>query len=287
MKDGQGLDFLPCYAIKANYNPALLKIIHDMGFGADVVSGGEFYFALRAGFSPEKIIFAGVGKTLAKIENAVRQRIRYLNIESEQELQLAASIAQKLQEPVSTAIRVNPDITAMTHKYISTVQRQNKFGIAPETCLRIYASVQNDKWVRPRGLHVNIGSQIITREPFVRTVNFLLEFKQKLENIGLQLTCLDLGGGIRIPYGADHNHVHTSTHDYINQILPDYVGAFRQLGLNAGEYLALTGAGAYSQALFSNYNLLPRIAEYLVDNTNVTTIAEAQIIEDIAGQYEE
>ena len=114
------------YALKANYNPYLLSIIHDMGFGADVVSGGELLFAVKLGFEPQKIVFAGVGKTAAEIELAIQTGIHSLNIESAEELQLTAKIAAKLKKPTRIALRVNPDIEAETHEYISTGKHINK-----------------------------------------------------------------------------------------------------------------------------------------------------------------
>ncbi len=369
------MDVLPCYALKANFNAALLRIIRDTGFGADVVSGGELYFALKAGFAPEQIVFAGVGKTSEEIKYAIHQNIHSLNLESEEELNLTASIARKLQKKVAIAIRINPDISADTHEYISTGKRQNKFGVSPETALHLFDIAQNDAWLKPAGIHVHIGSQITTGEPYLNSAAFLLEFEKKLKNVGITIDHFDLGGGIGIPYDTDYFHDRTSSQTYIRQILPDYLNAFQKSGLklilelgrsivgstallvtrvlyrktagekqflivdaamnnlirpslyNAnhtiipvqrkqsalhkydvvgpvcesgdflgkdrrlpelqqGDLIAITGAGAYGQALSSNYNLRPRIAEYLVDEDKLTTIAKAQTIESIADQYE-
>ncbi len=129
------LDFLPCYALKANYNPALLNIVKQMGFGADVVSGGELYFAKKIGIPAQKIVFAGVGKSLVEIETSIKDEIHSLNIESEAELKSVAIIAGKLKKKVIISIRVNPDINAGAHPYISTGLLSSKFGVDRKTAL--------------------------------------------------------------------------------------------------------------------------------------------------------
>ncbi len=369
---GQGLDFLPCFALKANFNPALLKIIRNLGFGADVVSGGELQFALKLGFAPQKIVFAGVGKTEEEIEFAIRHNIHSLNVESEQEYLTVARIAKRLQQTVRIAVRVTPDIDAQTHSYISTGKHINKFGVSARKALSLYKMSLDDPWIDPQGVHVHIGSQITTPEPFQEAIAFLRSFVEELKGLGVDLRFLDLGGGIGINYSADFLTDQPST--YINDILPVYLDGLKDLNLKLvaelgrsiigsagiliskalyqkdtgvkqflivdaamnnlirpslyqayheivplirdqrgkkvmdvvgpvcetgdflaqnrelpdiqpGEYLAVTGAGAYGQALSSNYNLRPRVAEYLVDGDRVTTIYKGQTIEEIALEF--
>jgi len=153
----KGQDFLPCYALKANYNPHLLAIIRDHGFGADVVSGGELEFALKVGFPAEKIVFSGVGKTATEIKLAIEIGIHSLNIESADELELTAKIAAKLKRKTRIAFRVNPDIEAETHKYISTGRHINKFGIPVDEAFDLLKAAHSDPWLEPEGIYVHIG----------------------------------------------------------------------------------------------------------------------------------
>ena len=210
----------PCYALKANYNPAILKIIKDSGFGADVVSGGELYFALKAGFEPDKIVFAGVGKTEEEIEYAINSNIHSINIESESELNLINDVTKRLKKKINIAIRINPDIDPQTHPYISTGLHFNKFGVAKNTALKLFEQSKNMPFVTAEGLHVHIGSQITSVTPYIDTVKILKDFVTELRGIGIDLKFLDLGGGIGINYEnqlSDSNNQRS----YIDDILPE------------------------------------------------------------------
>ncbi len=372
---GSGSDFLPCYALKANYNPTLLRLIRDMGFGADVVSGGELEFALKIGFPAEKIVFAGVGKSAAEIEFAIQTGIHSLNIESAEELKQTARIAARLQKKVRIALRVNPDIDAHTHAYISTGKHINKFGITIDEALRLYPAAANDPWLNPAGIHVHIGSQITEKGPFLKTVEFLLDFASLLKDRNVPITYLDLGGGIGVNYKNDFRDPDVPN-SYISEILPAYINGLKDSGLKLvaelgrsviatsgllitqvlyrkqtplkkfivvdaamnnlirpslysayheivplnldsqeketvdvvgpvcesgdffakdramqplkqGDFIAITAAGAYGQALASNYNLRPDIPEYLVDGETVLTIYKGRSISDIYDYYEQ
>lgn len=230
LQTGQGLPFMACYALKANYNPHLLAIIRDCGFGADVVSGGELQFALRLGFAPQKIVFAGVGKTPAEIELAVNSGIHSLNVESAAELQIIAGIAEKLRKPVRIALRVNPDVEAQTHKYISTGRYINKFGIDIAQARPLFKKAAAHKWLEPEGIHVHIGSQITTREPFLETIDVLLKLSEELKQSGVPIKYLDLGGGIGIDYQNNFRTQKPAT-DYFNDILKPYLQGFKETGL--------------------------------------------------------
>lgn len=226
----RGLDSLMCYALKANYNPALLEIIRKFGFGADVVSGGELFFALKAGFDPEKIVFAGVGKTAAEIEYAMQNDIHSLNIESEEELRLTSKIADRLQKSIQIAIRINPDIEAQTHKYISTGMHKNKFGVSADEAINLYKIARDDVYLEPNGIHVHIGSQITKLEPFLNTVKFLKDFRELLRREKIEINYLDLGGGIGINYkNSFKNTGEKST--FIADILPEYLEGFKDLNI--------------------------------------------------------
>ena len=367
------VDLMPCYALKANYNPSLIKIIKDMDFGADVVSGGELYFALQNGIPPEKIVFAGVGKTKDEITQAIQKGIHSLNIESKSELEQVISVADQLKKKIVVAIRVNPDIDAKTHPYISTGLHSSKFGVTRDTALELFALARDANYTEPSGIHVHIGSQIETIEPYLETVKFLEDLMLQLDGMGIAIKYIDLGGGIGINYktqigskddpstylknilpgllkpfnnkkykvlielgrsiigpagilvtqvlyiketpkkkfiivdAAMNNLIRPSLYDAYHQILPltnaeestemvdvvgpvcettDFFAKDRLLPkINEGDYLVIGGAGAYGQALSSNYNLRPTIAEYLIDDDQVHTIFKGESIENIALRY--
>jgi len=372
LEAGKSLDFLPCFALKANYNPAILKLIQSLGFGADVVSGGELQFALKAGFSAEKIVFAGVGKTAEEIELAISTGIHSINIESVEEFELVKKIAHQLRKNIAIAFRINPDIEAPTHDYIATGKHINKFGILLSDALRLYRNAADDQWLNPIGLHVHIGSQILKVEPFLKTADYLLESIENLKARGLPISALDLGGGIGIDYSenmfsqprwplkeilpaflqkfegqnlkimlelgraivgdagllitkvlyrkqtplkkfiivdaAMNNLLRPSLYNAYHPIVPlqisekekevvdvvgpvcesgDFLAQNRELqAVEAGDYLAIGGTGAYGQALASNYNLRPMIPEYMVKEEQTKTIFKGETIEQIANKYE-
>jgi diaminopimelate decarboxylase len=364
---------MPCYALKANYNPALIKIIKDMNFGADVVSGGELYFALENGIPPEKIVFAGVGKTKEEITQAIKKGIHSINIESKSELEQVMSVADQLKKRIVVAIRVNPDIDAKTHPYISTGLHSNKFGVTRETAIELFKMAKDALYIEPSGLHVHIGSQIETIEPYLESVKYLKDLISQLENMGIPIKYIDLGGGIGINYqnqinekgepstylkkilpgllkpfmnekrkilielgrsiigsagilvtkvlyikdtplkkfiivdAAMNNLIRPSLYNAHHQILPvtnkeksteivDVVGPICETTdffakdrllpkFREEDYLVIGGAGAYGQALSSNYNLRPTIAEYLIDDNHLRTIFKGESIENIALRY--
>ena len=221
-----GFDFLPCYALKANYNPQLLKLIRTFNFGADVVSAGELYFAKKCGFPANRIVFAGVGKTAAEIEAAIKTGIHSLNIESEAELELLDRITRRLKKQVSVAIRINPDIDPRTHPYISTGLLTNKFGITTELALQLYLQLQGHPYIKTRGIHVHIGSQISRAEPYLQTAGFLLHFRRTLQQKGVEIEFIDLGGGIGLNYQNQLDDAGRSR-TYLQSILPKLLGCFK------------------------------------------------------------
>ncbi len=367
------LNFLPCYALKANYNPTLLNIIKKMGFGADVVSGGELFFAKKIGIPAQKIVFAGVGKSEQEIEASINNEIHSLNVESESELKTVAKVAENLQKKIVISIRVNPDIDAGTHPYISTGLVSSKFGVDRETALSLYKQAVKYPFIKPSGIHVHIGSQISTAEPYLETILFLNHLIEDLANLDIHIQYLDLGGGIGIDYknqlnpegiprtyineilpkllaplrnrnlkvlielgrsvigtaglliskilyvkrtpqkkfyiidAAMNNLIRPSLYNAHHQIIPlkhiegdlepvdivgpvcestDFLAKDRPLpDLKEGDYLAISGVGAYGQALASNYNLRVRIAEYLVNGGSVESIFKAETLDEIANRF--
>ncbi|MCA9937697.1 MAG: diaminopimelate decarboxylase [Anaerolineales bacterium] len=199
-RGGQG--YLVCFAVKANGNPALLRLLGEQGMGADVTSGGELFLARHAGISPTHILFSGVGKSHADIEQALDAGIRALHIESVPELARIAGIAAARQIVAPIAVRLNPDVTGDTHPAISTGGRWHKFGVSADTARRLLWQAQADPWLAPVGLAVHIGSQIRELEPFRQAVAVLLREAEGLAAAGCRLRYLDVGGGLGVDEGA-------------------------------------------------------------------------------------
>ncbi|VAW35569.1 Diaminopimelate decarboxylase [hydrothermal vent metagenome] len=191
---------LVCYAVKANGNPAILKLLAAAGLGADVTSGGELFLAQHAGFAPEKIIYSGVGKLRHEIEAALNANIHALHVESAMELELVAEIAAVRQQIVPIGVRVNPDIQVETHPHISTGAAQHKFGVSPETAVSLFHFAAQHPWLKPVGLATHIGSQIKAIEPFKASANFLVGLADELSSSGIRLDYLDVGGGLGVEY---------------------------------------------------------------------------------------
>ena len=188
------------YALKANSNPAILKILNQLGAGADTVSAGEIYIALNSGFKPEKISFAGVGKYDDEIKFAIKNEIFSINIESPQELLVVNEIAKNLNKTAKILIRINPDIDAKTHPYISTGIKTSKFGIDPTEAIDVFKKSLNLSHIELLGIHTHIGSQIVDVEPFVETAKFILQYIEKLEKNGIKISHIDFGGGLGLKY---------------------------------------------------------------------------------------
>ncbi len=213
-------DHVVCYALKANSNPALLKILVEEGAGADVVSAGELYLALRAGFDPKKIAFAGVGKREDEIEYALREKIFSLNVESIPELRLISLAAVRLQATARISIRINPDIDAESHPYITTGLQSNKFGIEASKGLEIYKLAATLPNIEVIGVHVHIGSQITKTEPFIATAKFLAAFVSQLREAGIHCSHVDFGGGFGVQYFNAIQHEALPKEDEAHNALP-------------------------------------------------------------------
>ncbi|MCB9418662.1 MAG: diaminopimelate decarboxylase [Ardenticatenaceae bacterium] len=191
------------YAVKANGNPALLRLLAQAGLGADVTSGGELFLALHAGFPPDKIIFSGVGKTRAEIEMALDAGIKALHAESEMELAAIGQIANERQQKARIGVRVNPNIDAKTHPYISTGLHAHKFGVSGEKAMAMMQQATAHRWLEPVGLAAHIGSQITDLGPFGESARFLVGMSDELAGMGIHLNYLDVGGGLGIDYSDD------------------------------------------------------------------------------------
>lgn len=191
---------LICYAVKANSNLSILSILKKLSCGADVISGGELFRALKSGIKPDKIVYAGVGKTEEEIRYALKTGILMFNVESPEELKEIDRIARLMKRKAPIAIRVNPDIDAKTHAYISTGLKKHKFGIPMEEALENYLLARSLENIEIKGIHKHIGSQITDIRPFVDSLKRLLFLVDTLQEKGIKISYIDIGGGLGIPY---------------------------------------------------------------------------------------
>ncbi len=195
-----GLPHRLCYSVKANSNLAVLSTLAREGAGFDIVSGGELYRVLAAGGDPASVVFSGVGKTETDIRFALQKGIHSFNCESEAEIELLSRIAVSLRVTASIAIRVNPDVDAVTHPYISTGLREHKFGIDIHAAEAVYSRAAALPAIKPEGVSCHIGSQLLDVGPLLEAADKTIALAQKLRDQGLSIRYLDLGGGLGVPY---------------------------------------------------------------------------------------
>ena len=193
-------DALVCYSVKANSNLGVLSLLRGLGAGFDIVSGGELARVLAAGGNPGKVVFSGVGKSEQEIESALRAGILCLNLESEAELERVSAVARRLHARAPVAFRVNPDVDARTHPYISTGLKQSKFGVAHLEAERLYGAAAARPEIEVVGIGCHIGSLLGDTGPFVAAAERLRELTERLERNGIQLRHIDVGGGVGIRY---------------------------------------------------------------------------------------
>ena len=198
-------DHLVCFAVKSNSNLAVLKLMGDLGAGMDVVSGGEYARAKAAGVPGERIVFSGVGKTIPEMRMAIEGGIRQFNIESEPEMRALSALCVSMGATVPVAIRVNPDVDAKTHEKIATGKSDNKFGVPISRAMAVYAEAASLPGLRVVGVDVHIGSQLTDLAPFRAAYLKVAELTRALRAEGHDITRLDLGGGLGIPYRRDNS----------------------------------------------------------------------------------
>lgn len=193
-----------CYAVKANSNIAILRLLAALNSGFDIVSLGELERVLAAGGDPQKIVFSGVGKQQIEIQRAIEKGIFCFNVESEPELERLNAIAEKLNATVNIALRVNPNVNPQTHTYISTGLSENKFGIDINTIIPLCYKLSSLKALRLIGIASHIGSQIVDLEPFLVTLDRLLVLYDQLRDMGITIQHINIGGGLGIIYRNEH-----------------------------------------------------------------------------------
>jgi diaminopimelate decarboxylase len=353
-----------CFAVKANSNLAVLRILRDLGAGVDIVSSGELARAVAAGFAPEQVVFSGVGKTADELRAAVRAGVGHLNVESREELELVGRIADAEGMQVRIGIRVNPDVTTETHPYISTGKSGIKFGLPTDQVIPAAEYVLQHPLLELTTLAMHLGSQLVDTQPFRQGIGRLLELLDRLRRAGTTtLRVLDIGGGLGIRYSdepamdpkefatavlpllapaglqvylepgrflvgsagvlltrvlyrkhsggkefvvvdagmndlvrpshyqAYHEIVELETRgrpggkaDVVGPVCEtgDFLALDRELpGLEAGDGLAVLGAGAYGFVMASNYNSRPRPPEIIADNGKWWVARPRESLEDL------
>jgi diaminopimelate decarboxylase len=231
-----GLDALICYAVKANSNLAILQLMANAGVGADIVSVGELRRALHAGIPAERIVFSGVGKNADEIAGALNVGIQRFNVESHDELLTLQRVARAQDVVARAAVRINPDVDAQTHAKISTGKSENKFGVSIDEARRWFAERKSLSHVQLDGLHVHIGSQILSVEPFRLALQRVAAFWRELEQAGHPIRSIDVGGGLGVCYRAGVDQP-VAAADYVAVIREALAGFRGRLLLEPGRYL--------------------------------------------------
>ena len=238
----RGLDAQVCYAAKANSNVAILQLMAEAGFGTDIVSAGEMHRSLRAGIPAERIVFSGVGKSADEIVEALAAGVARFNVESEDELHLLQRLASARNVIAHAAVRINPDVDALTHAKISTGKSENKFGVGIDEARRWFAESAALTHVRLDGLHVHIGSQILTLDPIRTALQRVAAFWRELETAGHVIASIDVGGGLGVCYRAARDRP-IAVEDYVDVIRHALAGFGGRILLEPGRWL-VAEAGA-------------------------------------------
>jgi diaminopimelate decarboxylase len=363
-----GHDHLVCYAVKANSNLAVLNLLARLGSGFDIVSGGELERVLAAGGEPDKIVFSGVGKSRDEMRRALAAGIYCFNVESEAELETLNDVAAELGKPAAVALRVNPDVDPVTHPYIATGLKHNKFGIDITRAEAAYRRAQSLPHLRVQGIACHIGSQLTDMAPFVEALDRVLGLAAVLLDQGMALRHLDLGGGLGIRYNEErppepgdyvrallerlqqqdarcrnlrlifepgraivgnagvlltrvmflkladgrnfavvdaamNDLLRPALYDAWHDITPvavdaprtlrtydvvgpvcesgDFLGRDRELGVEAGDLLAVISTGAYGATMSSNYNTRPRPPEVMVDGNRFHVVRRRETVAEL------
>ncbi|AXI03038.1 diaminopimelate decarboxylase [Aquirhabdus parva] len=357
------IDHQVCFAVKSNSNIGVLGVLARLGAGFDIVSGGELERVLAAGGEPAKIVFSGLGKTEQEIERALKLGIACFNVESAAELVRIDQVAQRLGLRAPVSLRVNPDVDAQTHPYISTGLKENKFGIPNDTVYEIYATAASLKGIEVVGIDCHIGSQLTTTTPFHDALDKIIEMINTLKTQGITLKHIDIGGGLGVTYRdetpptpaeyaaalrpalqalglkvymepgraisanagvllttvdmlkpttyrnfalvdaamndlirpslysawmdiqpvAKPRHDDVKVWDLVGPVCEstDFIGKERELALEAGDVLAVMGAGAYGFVMASNYNTRARAAEVMVDGDQAYVVRQREIVNEL------
>ena len=244
----EGVERLVCFSAKANTSMAILKLFADLGCGLDIVSGGELYRGIQAGFAPKRIVYSGVGKRIDEIDYALKSGIMMFNMESLDELKLINQRAGELKKRAAVAIRVNPDVDPKTHPYISTGLKKNKFGIDTEAAIEGYQLAASLEHVEVVGIDCHIGSQITEAGPFEDALTSIKALIHRLKaELGIHIQYIDMGGGLGITYGDE---TPPSLKEYAQGFLSHLEGLDLKLILEPGRVLVGNAGILVTQVLY-------------------------------------
>ena len=242
---------LVCYAVKANSNLSVLKFLAGLGAGFDCVSVGEVRRALLAGAKSYQIILSGVGKRDDELKFALENEILMINLESEAEMNRLESIAKQLDKPARISIRVNPDIDAKTHPYISTGLNENKFGVDPQTAKKMYLHAKNSPYLEPVGIHSHIGSQLTDVWPLIEAAKTVANLTRELKAAQIDIKFFDVGGGLGIIYGDESE---PDLYEYAQGILANLSGLDVTVVCEPGRFIAGNAGYFITSVLYEKFN---------------------------------
>ena len=225
---------LICYSVKANSNLSILKCLVKLGAGLDIVSGGELYRAKMVKCPPGRIVYASVGKTEKEIREAIEYGIFMFNAESEQELDKINTIAKRLKKKTNVSLRINPDVEPKTHRYITTGKKETKFGIDIDSARKIFLSRRKYGNLNIIGIHIHIGSQVITAAPFIKAIKKIKSLNDRLRARGVLLRYFNIGGGLGIVYDKEEPQ---TAHEFAQRVLPLLKEAGLKVILEPGRFI--------------------------------------------------
>jgi len=231
----EGKDALVCYAIKANSNLAVLNVLAKLGAGFDIVSRGELERVLKAGGDASKVVFSGVAKTASEMQFALEKGVHCFNVESSMELERLNEVAMEMGVKAPVSLRVNPDVDAQTHPYISTGLKENKFGVDIEVAVSVYERAHELEGIEIKGVDCHIGSQLTQITPFLDAIDRVLALIDTLNEKGITLEHIDLGGGLGVVYDDE---TPPSPKEFIDAIMPKLEGRNLKLVLEPGRSIA-------------------------------------------------
>ncbi len=238
---------LICYSLKANSNLSILKLLVKEGGGLDIVSGGELFRARVINCPPKKIVYASVGKKEEEIKEAIDYRILLFNVESERELIRINLIAQEKKKKVDVALRINPDIKTFTHKYITTAEKETKFGIDIKTAKKIFSLRSNFPYINISGLHIHIGSQITKSTPFIKAIKKTLPLIEEAKKAKINLRYFNIGGGLGIVYNRERPQ---TAEEFAKKVLPLLKETGLKIILEPGRFIVGNAGVLLTQVLY-------------------------------------
>lgn len=239
------------YAMKSNFNLSVINTFVQLGSGVDVNSEGELFRAMKTGISPYKLILTGVGKTKEEIRLGLEKKVMMIKAESEEEVELINKIASEMNVIAPVALRVNPDVDAKTHPYISTGLSKNKFGIDSETALSIYRRRNKFKNIQFTGIDMHIGSQITNIDPFVEAISKMSDLYFQLRDEGLELKHFDVGGGIGVQYNDEKSF---TIKEFAERTVPLFKKLNCKILFEPGRYLTANGGVLLTEVLYNKQN---------------------------------